>query len=166
MRDRVLELGFFHQRLGDLLLVPVEELVPGARIDQERDVGRAAVAAHGLPHTEHVPEPCPPFAVQDVGLGGLGVSRLDKGLLDEILDVLDARRVVVIVVVFDKDRDDFREVLGRLPVLAADRGGRLENGIGNLGVVEGSYPPVPLHDLLELCHRCYPSSYPSLGCVF
>ena len=82
-------------------------------------------------------------AVQDVGLGGLGVIVLDQGLFHHVLDLFHMTEVLGFELAADLFGDE-QEIRGG-HVLAGRLVG-LGNGIENLDGIKGDLGPVPLDD--------------------
>ena len=82
-------------------------------------------------------------AVQDVGLGGLGVIVLDQGLFHHVLDLFHMAEVLGFELAADLFGDE-QEIRGG-HVLAGRLVG-LGNGIENLDGIKGDLGPVPLDD--------------------
>ena len=77
---------------------------------------------------------------------GLRVPLVDEHLFHEVLDVLDGRDLVD-ELDFRRLDDQLRKLRRELPVLAAARLCRLENGVRDLLLVEELDPAVTLQNL-------------------
>ena len=101
------------------------------------------------------------LAVEDVGLGDVVVALLHEDHFDDVLDLLDGRDRVAAELLLDHEADDVGGRLGDGPVGDALRLHRLEDGVGDLVLVEIRDRSVPLLDPADRAdHRVPPPSSP------
>ena len=156
--DRIdlIEPVFLRERLADIVVEPVHallhvgvfldlpvlvvEVIPehvDRRADERVDLARAAAL----------------FAIEDVGLRGAGVARLDEHLFHDVLDALDVGRLVGIAQL--RQADDFvRQARRQRLIRAVDRLRGLPDGVLNLLFIERLGSSVALDDLSK--HPCHP----------
>jgi hypothetical protein len=155
--DVLVEVGLDHQRLGDARAVPAVQLLAGLALDEQGDVRRRVSPAGRLAdlpaHLQCLAGAGALLAVEDVRLGGLGVPGLYQDLLDHVLNVLDSRSRLL-VVLLQEEGNHPGQLMGQIAVLAAHGLGGLEHRVGYLPLVEGNHPAVALPDFTDPAHLC------------
>ena len=140
---------FLGEVLADIVVESVDALLHvGVFLDAPVLVGKIAGEQLGSLADErgNLPRFLPSFAVEDVGFRGLRVTFVDEHLFDEVLNVLDGGDFVH-KFNFRRLDDEVGESRRHFPVLAAASLRRLENGVGNLLLVEEFDSSVTLQNL-------------------
>ena len=146
----LVEIRLAHERARDAAPVPLDDGVVG-RTDEKREIGRLVLTRQRLLDAltaRAAAQAAALLAVENEGLGGLGVPVLDQHLLDRILDFLDLGSMVAALFV-DVAADFARQLLGQRAVLTTARTRRHEDGRSYLARVELNYFTVPLRNLAE-----------------
>ncbi len=160
LRRRLVEPGLLEEGADDAGLAPRRDR-PGALAAHD---GQGPVGGVVLEHVDALPGGPAAVAVEDVGLGGLRVPRVDEHPLDGVLDVADPGDALA-VRPFEVEADDPRELLGQEAVLPADALGGAVDGVRDAAELEGHEAAVALADLRDPVHAgsSRPFAVPSRG---
>ncbi len=111
------------------------------------------ILVHGLFHVqEHGADVSDVFvllAVENVGLGGLGVTVFDENLFDDVLDFFDGGGEVVTEFLDEGVHHMVGKLVGKSAVDPPDGTCRFVDGVGDFFLVKPYETPVPLANLLD-----------------
>jgi len=115
----------------ELFQITIDQLV---RIDESPNIAQLAVQV----------------AVEDIGLGRLGMAIVDEGALHQVLNVLDGRYLAGAKPLVEQLHHGIRNKDRPLPIVSPYGLGCLEDRVGDLFLVKGNESAVPLANMRDM----------------